>query len=234
MSEEKHDNSNKPHVLIVDDDSRILKLLKLFLVKQGYIVETAVSANDAEVLMKKAQFDLMILDVMMPDVTGTDFAQKIKSSGAKMPIILLTALSEAEDRIQGLESGADDYVTKPFEPRELILRMNKLLELYDQPSIADNREILRFGSCAYDLTTKRFSRNDEVIRLSSTEQKLLEILIVNVNEVVDRESLATMMGGLSDRSVDVQIVRLRGKIEDDPKTPIYLQTVRNHGYVLRV
>lgn len=227
------DTSKRPYVLVVDDDTRILKLLKLFLIKQNFDVATAESALDAENLLKAHTFDLMILDVMMPEVTGIEFAERIKNSGANMPIILLTALGEAEDRVRGLESGADDYVVKPFDPRELVLRMNKLLTLYDQHNTIA-RELVTFGECKYDLGTKEFSKSNQLVRLSSTEQKLLELLIKHANVVVDRESIASEMGGLSDRSIDVQVVRLRGKIEDEQKYPKYLQTVRNKGYVLRI
>ncbi|MBP7189986.1 MAG: response regulator transcription factor [Rickettsiaceae bacterium] len=220
----------KPHILIVDDDTRILKLLKQFLVSSGYYVSVAESVIEAEKYMEYFIFDLLILDVMLPGVTGIEFAASIKSNKVHVPIILLTALSEVEDRVRGLESGADDYMSKPFDPRELLLRTKNLIEIYGYNKKLG--ETLSFGDSIYNMNTKEFTKNGENISLSSTEQKLLEILIECNKKPISREELSKKMGGLNERSIDVQIVRLRSKIENDKGKPKYLQTIRNEGYVL--
>lgn len=224
---------NLPHILIVDDDERILALLKQLLTKNHYNVSTAVSVLEAEEYIKVTDFDLLMLDVMMPGITGIDFAKKIKTSGFNVPIILLTALSEPEERVRGLESGADDYLTKPFEPRELILRAQNLIELYNLHKKAP-AELLTFGDITYDVNTKELRNIDIIIKLSSTEQKLLDILIFNKGKPVTRTALSDLMNGIGERSVDVQIVRLRSKIEPDPKQPRFLQTIRHEGYILHI
>ena len=202
--------NKKPHILIVDDDNRILKLLKKFLSQNDYLVSTSVSANDAVDLLANFTYDLLILDVMMPEVTGLEFAAKIKASGNIMPIVMLTALSEPEDRIKGLEAGANDYVTKPFEPRELLLRINNLINSHNRHK--KEQESVRFGNSHYNLVTKEFIQNDANIKLSSSEGKLLDILLESKSQPISREELSEKMGGLNPRSVDVQIVRLRNKI----------------------
>ncbi len=225
---------SKHHILIVDDDVRILKLLKQFLSQNGYLVSTATSAREAETYLKEFIFDLVMLDVMMPEVTGIEFASSIKKNEMHVPIILLTALSEPEDRIKGLEAGVDDYITKPFEAKELLLRTKKLIDLYGYNKKSEN--IIKFGSISYDLNTKRLYDNEQdiVIKLSSTEKKLLEILIENQGNILPREKLSAIMGSLNERSIDVQIVRLRSKIEANSKQPRFLQTIRNEGYVLYI
>lgn len=222
--------SNKPHILVVDDDNRILKLLKKFLSQEGFLVSTSTSTNEAVELLANFNYDLIILDVMMPEITGLEFAAKIKESGSVMPIVMLTALSEPEDRIKGLESGANDYLTKPFEPRELLLRINNLISSHNL--YKKEQQLIRFGNNSYNLVTKEFIQNNTSIKLSSSEENLLDILISANNNVITREELSEKLGGLNLRSVDVQIVRLRNKIESDPKTPQYLKTIRNKGYVL--
>ena len=222
--------SNKPHILVVDDDNRILKLLKKFLSQEGFLVSTSTSTNEAVELLANFNYDLIILDVMMPEITGLEFAAKIKESGSIMPIVMLTALSEPEDRIKGLESGANDYLTKPFEPRELLLRINNLINSHNL--YKKEQQLTRFGNNSYNLTTKEFIQNNESIKLSSSEENLLHILISANNKAISREDLSEKLGGLNLRSVDVQIVRLRNKIESDPKNPQYLKTIRNKGYVL--
>ena len=222
---------HQPHILIVDDDERILQLLKQFLGKNGYQVSTAISVPKAEEYIQVTNFDLLMLDVMMPGITGIDFAKKIKSAGMHVPIILLTALSEPEERVRGLEAGADDYVTKPFEPRELLLRTQKLIDLYN---LHKKPSQVAFGDIIYDLNTKELANGDEIIKLSSTEQKLLDILIENKGNPVSRTALSDAMHGIGERSVDVQIVRLRSKIELDPKQPRFLQTIRHEGYILYI
>lgn len=222
--------SNKPHILVVDDDNRILKLLKKFLAQEGFLVSTSTSTNEAVELLANFNYDLIILDVMMPEITGLEFATKIKESGSTMPIVMLTALSEPEDRIKGLESGANDYLTKPFEPRELLLRINNLINSHNL--YKKEQQLIRFGNNSYNLITKEFIQNNASIKLSSSEENLLNILISANNESISREELSEKLGGLNLRSVDVQVVRLRNKIESDPKNPKYLKTIRNKGYVL--
>jgi len=224
--------TNKSHILIVDDDNRILKLLKKFLQQNNFLVSTAVSAKEAFELLEKFIFDLIILDVMMPEITGFEFAQKIKATGKTLPIVMLTALSEPEDKIKGLEAGAKDYMTKPFEPRELLLRINNLIDSHN--IYQKEQKFTRIGNCLYNLSTKNLSANNQDISLSSTEQRLLELLVRSKNEVITRDELSIKMGGLNPRSIDVQIVRLRNKLEPDPKTPKYLKTIRNLGYALYI
>jgi len=219
-----------PHILIVDDDNRILTLLKKFLSQNGFLVSIASSAIEATELIRHSVYDLIILDVMLPEVTGLDFAKTIKAGNYKMPIIMLTALSDAGDKIRGLESGASDYLTKPFEPMELLLRIRNLINAHNQNK--KHQEVRYFGNNWYNFNSKEFVRQNNTIPLSSTEQKLLEIFIDKVNETITREELSMQMGGLSLRSIDVQIVRIRNKIEDNPKNPKYLRTVRNKGYAL--
>ena len=220
----------KPHILIVDDDNRILKLLQQFFHQNNFLVSTAKSVPEAQELLKYFGCDLIILDVMLPGVTGIDFAKTIKASGSQMPIVMLTALSEPHDRVRGLEAGANDYLSKPFEPRELLLRVQNLIDSYNQNK--KEQQIKRFGNNYYDFNSKKFVKNEQIISLSSTEQKLLEILIESEGTAISRLELSTKMGGLNPRSIDVQIVRIRSKIEDDPRTPKHLKTIRNEGYVL--
>lgn len=221
---------HRPHILIVDDDNRILKLLSKFLSQNNFLTSSATSVKEAKELLQYFIYDLIILDVMLPGITGLDFARSIKSAGNNTPIVMLTALSEPDDRVKGLEAGAGDYLTKPFEPKELLLRIRNLIELHNQNK--KEHVIKRFGNNYYDFTTKDFTKQGEVIKLSSTEQKLLEILIENSGKALSRQELSERMGGLNDRSIDVQIVRVRNKIEDDPKEPKFLKTIRNEGYVL--
>lgn len=222
----------KPHILIVDDDTRILKLLKKFLQQHDFFVSTTISPKEAIELLLNFSFDLIILDVMMPEITGIEFAKKIKNSGKSMPIVMLTALSEPEDKISGLEAGASDYITKPFEPRELLLRINNLINTHNL--YKKEQEVVRFGNAHYNFLTKEFVQNENSIKLSAAEQKLFDILIESKNSSISREELSEKMGGVNLRSIDVQIVRLRSKIEVDPKNPKFLKTIRNQGYVLYI
>jgi len=228
-------NIQKPKVLIVDDDSRILELLKQFFEKNEFESYAALDAEEATKIMTSEHIDLLILDVMLPNVTGFEFAKKIKAQTKKTPIILLTALSEPDDRVKGLESGADDYMTKPFDPRELILRAKNLLDLY-KANIDRQRkdEIAHFGDNIYNFAQKQLLIDGQEVPLSSTEQKLLEIFLSNKGITLSREELSNQMGGLSDRSIDVQIVRLRQKLEKDAKQPKYLLTIRHEGYGLYI
>lgn len=218
------------HILVVDDDIRIVKLLKQFLYKNGFLVSSAINVQEAKELLTFFIFDLIILDVMLPDITGIEFANIIRSNGSIVPIVMLTALSQASDRIKGLESGASDYLTKPFEPKELLLRINNLINSYNH--YTKQTKIKRLGNNYYNFESKEFIKNNSPIALSSTEQKLLEILIKHDGQPISREQLSKIMGGLSPRSIDVQINRMRNRIEDDPKEPKYLKTIRNGGYAI--
>ena len=223
---------DKPHILVVDDDTRIIKLLKKFLQQNNFLVSTAISSTEAFELLENFVFDLIILDVMMPEITGLEFAEKIRESKKALPIVMLTALSEPEDRVKGLEAGAKEYLTKPFEPKELLLRINNLITSHNL--YKKEQQIARIGNYLYDLSTKNLTSNDQIVALSSTEQKLLDLLIASRNEVISRDDLSVKMGGLNPRSIDVQIVRLRNKLEPDPKIPKYLKTIRNLGYALYI
>lgn len=214
-------------ILIVDDDSRILKLLKQFLCKNNFSVSTANSTIEAKKLLDSDTFDLVILDVMLPEITGIEFAETIRARENFIPIVMLTALAEPQDRIRGLEAGASDYITKPFEPKELLLRINNLISNHSRKS-----KVKYLGDSYYNLESKEFIKKNQRVILSSTEQKLLELLIEKEGRTILREELSKIMGGLSPRSIDVQIARIRSKIEEDPKEPKYLITIRNSGYAL--
>ena len=224
------------HVLVVDDDERIRDLLKRFLSRNGYMVSTARDAAHASRLLESLAFDLLIVDVMMPGEDGFSFPRRITAQ-IETPVILLTAKGETEDRIEGLEAGADDYLPKPFEPRELLLRVSAILRRAT-PVIAETEppKHLSLGDTSYELLRGELRRGDEAIRLTSTEQALMRVFSRQPNEAVSRMRLAEELGGttgeVQERAVDVQITRLRRKIERDPKNPRYLQTVRGAGYML--
>jgi two-component system, OmpR family, phosphate regulon response regulator OmpR len=221
----------KPHILVVDDDHRILGLLEKFLIKNNYIVTKSESAEDAMEAMKYFIFDLMIVDVMLPKQNGKEFARFVKSISAKTPIILLTALSDIKDKILGFESGANDYMVKPFEPEELIFRIKNLISMVKtQDKIG---QTIIFGDCSYNFITKEFVKNSVFVILSSSEQKLLDFFVQNRCEMVSREAISKHLE-INERSVDVQVNRLRTKIENDQKNPKFLQTVRSMGYCLYV
>ncbi len=220
----------KPHVLIVDDDIRILQLLKRFFLQNDCFVSVATDTEKAEERIKYFIFDLMILDVMIPKITGFEFAKQIKKNKMSLPIILLTALADTENKIYGLESGVDDYMSKPFEPKELLLRAKNLINLYQK--IEKQTHQIRFGNNIYNVQTKQLSCDGNNIDLSSSEQKLLQIFINNINKVLTREQIAELMGGLNLRTVDVQITRLRNKLEAYSNR--YIQTIRNKGYGLYI
>lgn len=224
------------HVLVVDDDERIRDLLKRFLSRNGYMVTVARDAAHASRLLESLAFDLLIVDVMMPGEDGMAFTRRITRL-IDTPVILLTAKGETGDRIEGLEAGADDYLPKPFEPRELLLRVGAILRRAAPvaPETEPPRH-LSLGDTSYELLRGELRRGEEAIRLTSTEQALMRVFSRQPNEAVSRLRLAEELGGPSgevqERAVDVQITRLRRKIERDPKNPRYLQTVRGAGYML--
>lgn len=224
-----------PHVLVVDDDQRIRDLLKRFLGKHGYLVTVARDAGHASRLLGSLSFDLMVVDVMMPGEDGVAFTRRIRDE-VETPILLLTARGEADERIVGLEAGADDYLAKPFEPRELLLRVAAILRraMPAAPQAAAPRTLM-LGETSYDIIRGELSRGEQAIRLTSTEQALMRVFSRRPNEAVSRMRLAEELGAngeVQERAVDVQITRLRRKIERDPKNPRYLQTVRGSGYML--
>jgi two-component system, OmpR family, phosphate regulon response regulator OmpR len=219
-----------PHLLVVDDDRRIRALLLRFLVGEGYRVTTAESSRDARAKLESLNFDLLILDVMMPGENGFDFARAIRA-GSAVPILMLTARDEKESRIEGLEIGADDYLAKPFEPRELSLRVGSILRRA-RPPITPAAESVRFGPFVFHLGRGELRRGEETIRLTDRERDMLRVLAANVGETVLRQALAGHGDGVSERTVDVQVNRLRRKVESDPANPLIVQTVRGLGYRL--
>ena len=219
-----------PHLLLVDDDRRIRDLLSRFLTGEGYRVTTAKSAADARAKLLGLHFDLLILDVMMPGETGFDLARFIRKASA-VPIIMLTARHEAESRIEGLQIGADDYVAKPFEPRELVLRIANILKRA-APVIAPPVESVAFGPYIYHLERGELRDGDKIVHLTDRERDMLRILAATPGETVPRGALTGGDGSVNERAVDVQINRLRRKIERDPANPLFLQAVRGIGYRL--
>lgn len=236
--------ADQPHVLVVDDDDRLRDLLTRYLGENGFNVSAARDAANARASLAGLQFDLIVLDVLMPGEKGVDLARSLRESGSKVPILLLTALSETEDRIAGLEAGVDDYLAKPFEPRELVLRIEAILRRYGELPEPDNSaspdpfdNTASFGAFRFDMTRMILQRGGEHIYLTTAEQALLVALIKRRGQTTSREQLQGMISGnaidpSASRSIDVQVTRLRRKFEEDPKQPRYLQTVRGQGYVL--
>src|SRR5262244_4053446 len=221
-----------PHLLVVDDDRGIRDLLSRFLHREGYRVTTADNVADARAKLDGLRFDLLILDVMMPGETGFDLAKSIRGAST-VPILMLTARAEKESRIAGLEIGADDYVAKPFEPRELSLRIANILKR-TQPPPAPAAESVRFGPFVFHISRGELRRGDELIHLTDREKDILRLLAASPGETVPRLSLAGTGAAAGERAVDVQVNRLRRKIESDPTNPLFLQAVRGVGYRLLV
>ena len=224
------------HLLIVDDDERIRDLLKKFLMRNGFLVTAARDAAHARRILSGLDFDLIVMDVMMPGEDGVTLTRSLRESSGT-PILLLTARGETEHRIAGLEAGADDYLAKPFEPKELLLRINAILRRMPEPSARDTApKILHLGPIRYDIDRGELWRGDQPVRLTATEAQLMRIFSARPGEAVSRtklvEDLGRDRGQAQERAVDVQITRLRRKIEDNPKQPRYLQTVRGAGYML--
>jgi two-component system phosphate regulon response regulator OmpR len=220
-----------PHILVVDDDTRLRGLLRKYLTDSGFRVTTAADAAEARARLASLAFDLIVLDVMMPGESGLAFVRALRPD-SQVPILLLTAMGDAQDRVRGLETGADDYLHKPFEPRELVLRIQSILRRL--PSEADGAPEICLGDCRFDLAREELKRGPDVVRLTTAEAGLLKALAMSAGAALSREELGrrcAIAGGL--RAIDVQVTRLRRKIEPDPKLPRYLQTVRGKGYVLR-
>lgn len=223
---------DKPHILVVDDDTRLRELLRKYLSDNGYLVAAAGDAAEARAKLAALEFDLLVLDVMMPGETGLELTQALRRTSA-VPILLLTAMGEVDDRIRGLESGADDYLSKPFEPRELLLRIASILRRTPKPEAEPPRE-LRLGAVSWCPARTELKHGDRIIHLTTAETQLMVLLAESVGEVVSRDELAERSGNAANpRNVDVQVTRLRKKLEDDPRLPRYLQTVRGSGYMLR-
>lgn len=217
------------HILVVDDDTRIRTLLQRYLTSNGHRVTIAADAAEARAHLKNFAFDLIVLDVMMPGEDGLSLTASLRET-SDVPILLLTARGEATDRIEGLEKGADDYLAKPFEPRELLLRIGAIGRRTRTalPALKD----LRFGRCRFDPDRGELTRDGRAVKLTGAELALLKLLALAAGKPMTRTELAARTGAGLERSIDVQVTRLRRKIEDDPKMPLYLQTVRSVGYVL--
>ncbi|HVJ41738.1 MAG TPA: response regulator [Dongiaceae bacterium] len=228
------EQATPPHVLVVDDDRRLRDLLGRYLADQGFRVTTAVDASEARNKLSSVTFDLLVLDIMMPGETGLQLTEHLRQE-SHVPILLLTAMGESEDRIKGLSVGADDYLAKPFEPRELVLRIQAILKRARPvtPARTPTRHI-KFGAFVFDLERRRLTRAGALVYLTESETELLGQLAERPGNPMTREELSDMGSNIgSSRVIDIQMTRLRKKIEDDPKFPRYLQTVRGRGYVLQ-
>ena len=221
-----------PHILVVDDDRRIRQLLQSFLSDNGYRVTLAASATEARERRRGITFDLLILDIMMPGETGIELTRALRDGNDGVPVLMLSALAETVDRIAGLATGSDDYLSKPFDPQELLLRVGNLLRRSVRSP--EPMEDARFGPFCFSLGKGELKRDGEIVRLTSREKDFLRVLAASAGAPVARVELAQPGSEESARSVDVQINRLRQKIEDDPSNPVYLQTVRGAGYVLHL
>jgi two-component system phosphate regulon response regulator OmpR len=221
-------DDNAPHILVVDDDSRIRDLLARYLQEHGYRVTAAVDTANARATMRGLSFDLLILDVMMPKESGLDFARALRRE-SQVPILMLTARAESDQRIEGLETGVDDYLAKPFDPRELLLRVGNVLR---RSSTAPSAGEIRMGKFVFHVTRGELKRDGETVRLTERERELLRYFAQRPGIPVARHELAKDGENGGERAVDVQINRLRRKLENDPGNPVYLQTVRGKGYIL--
>ena len=222
------DNS-KIHILIVDDDDKIRDLLKQYLKNNNFLVSTAINASDAEEKLKIVKFDLAIIDIMMPGKDGLQLTKEIREK-IDLPIILLTAKGEAEDRVRGLELGAEDYLPKPFEPKELLLRIKNVIKRIKK----DNHIItaIKIGKANVNIKKMEIYKDKKIIKINASEKILLENMISSAGKIFSREEISKITNLTQERSIDVLVTRLRQKIEPDPKNPKYLQTVRGTGYVL--
>ncbi len=220
--------NNKKHILVVDDDNRIRDLLKEYLSDNHYIVSTAENADEAKNRLKYFKFDIIILDVMMPGQNGYDLTKEIKKQ-MKVPIILLTAKGEVESRIKGLELGADDYISKPFEPKELLLRLKNIINKENKINLNLKYNV---GNAEIDLNKMTVQLNNKLKKINNSERKIFIEMLANPGRIYSREEIGKISGISQERSIDVMITRLRQKLESNPKNPKYLQTIRGSGYVL--
>jgi two-component system phosphate regulon response regulator OmpR len=225
--------ADRPHILVVDDDDRIRELVARYLTEHGFVVATTADAAEARQAVAAFSFDALVVDVMMPGETGLDFTRDLRTR-SDLPVILLTALGETDDRINGLESGADDYLPKPFEPRELVLRLQAILRRKPRLHAVDIP--VRIGEWIFDPHDNALNNGTEIHRLTTAETTLIKSLIRHAGQVISREELVKecRMEDIGERTIDVQVTRLRRKLGDDAKMPRYLQTVRGKGYLLRV
>ncbi len=228
-SQDTRPDDDAPHILVIDDDRRIRELLKTYLTDNGFRISTAESAKTADQHLQGLAFDLLILDVMMPGESGLEFAHRLRGTST-VPILMLTARSDSDDRIAGLESGVDDYLPKPFEPRELVLRINNILKRTQAVETLPAEIVL--GSCSFHVERGEFKKDGATVRLTTRERDLLRQFARSPGKPISRSDLSADGNGGTARAVDVQINRLRRKIEPDPANPIYLQTVRGAGYIL--
>ena len=221
-------NKNTFHILVVDDDDRIRELVTQYLEENNFLVTTAVDALDAKKKLEIIKFDILILDIMMPGESGLSLTKEMKKNN-QTPIILLTAKGETEDRIHGLELGADDYLVKPFEPKELLLRIKNILNKIQKPLLPDE---IYIGSALINLKKLDIKKNKKTIKINPQEKKVLEKMLEFPGKVFSRDDIGKMINISKERTIDVMITRLRQKIESRPKNPKYLQTIRGSGYVL--
>lgn len=225
-------DDDAPHLLVVDDDTRIRNLLKQYLSENGFRITVAGTAAEARRKLAGLDFDLLILDVMMPGESGVDLTKSLRTE-KEVPILMLTALSETDSRVTGLEAGADDYLPKPFDPRELILRINNILRR-GGPSMTPKVEQLVFGPYTFQIARRELKKGGETLKLTDREQDILAIFAERAGETIPRHELVAGESDVGERTIDVQINRLRRKIERDPSNPVWLQTVRGIGYRLSV
>jgi len=221
-------NKNTSHILVVDDDNRIRELVKQYLEENKFLVTTAKDAFDAKKKMQIVKYDILILDIMMPGESGLSLTREVKKNNP-VPIILLTAKGEAKDRIEGLELGADDYLGKPFEAKELLLRINNILNKTKIPIL---QEEIYIGSSLVNLKKLNIKKNNKIQKINPQEKKVLEKMLSTPGKIFSREDIGKVINISKERTVDVMITRLRQKIEENPKNPKYLQTIRGSGYVL--
>ena len=220
------------HILVIDDDQRLRLLLKQFLEKNGFRVSDAEDTDQAKKIMKSLIFDLLVIDIMMPGQNGLEFLKEVRLKN-NIPALMLSAMSALEDRLDGLEFGADDYMTKPFEPRELLLRIQNILKRFT-PNISRNNDNTRFGPFLFNQNSLNLYKDGISVHLTTSEQKLLNCFALSPNKALSRDDINNLLGGnMEIRSIDVAIVRIRRKLEQDQRYPIYLQTVRGVGWMLQ-
>ncbi len=216
------------HILVIDDDDRIRTLLKKFLKKEGFLVSLAENALKAQELIQYISFDLIVVDKMMPIKNGLDFIKDIRNQYIDTPIIMLTAVNDIESKIDVLSNGADDYLSKPFEPKELLLRIKNILKRINQKNT--DKKIFHFSNYQYNIDNGILKKQNEIIKLTDVEQKIISFFISNKNQIISREDIAKFLNINDERGVDVIITRIRKKIENDIKTPEIILTIRNKGY----
>ena len=221
-------NKNIFHILVVDDDDRIRELVKEYLEENQFLVTTAKDASDAKKKIEIVKFDILILDIMMPGESGLSLTKELKKN-ISTPIILLTAKGETKDRIEGLELGADDYLGKPFEPKELLLRIKNILDKVQKPILQDK---IYIGNVLVNLKKLEISMNNKIVKINPQEKRILEKMLESPGKVFSRDDIGKIINISKERTIDVMITRLRQKIESSPKNPKYLQTIRGSGYVL--